>query len=220
MELKNKKIAFLGDSITQGVGVTGPEKLYWNLIAKETGAKCYGYGISGTRIALQRTPTTIHDPSFDRYFASRIEEMIPDADIVVVFGGTNDFGHGDAALGDMNDRTIDTFYGAYHDLLLKLMERYPNGQIVVMTPLHRDDENDMHYNNYGVRRASPLRVYVDAIREVAAYYGIPVADMYADCPINPNSPYLKERYARDGLHPNDAGHVLLAKTLLNKLKIL
>lgn len=220
MELKNKKIAFLGDSITQGVGVTGPDKLYWNLIAKKTGAQCYGYGISGTRIALQRTPTTIHDPSFDRYFASRIEEIIPDADIIVIFGGTNDFGHGDAALGDMNDRTIDTFYGAYHDLLLKLMERFPNAQIVVMTPLHRADENDMHYNNYGVRRAAPLWVYVNAIREVAAYYGIPVADMFADCPINPTSDYLKERYARDGLHPNDAGHVLLARTLLNKLKTL
>ena len=52
--------------------------------------------------------------------------MIPDADIVVVFGGTNDFGWGDAPLGTMEDRREDTFYGAYHLLLQKLIDRYPD----------------------------------------------------------------------------------------------
>ncbi len=48
MELKGKKIAFLGDSITEGVGVADMENVYWNRIAKATGAQSYGYGISGT----------------------------------------------------------------------------------------------------------------------------------------------------------------------------
>ncbi len=39
--------------------------------------------------------------------------MDNDADIIIVFGGTNDFGNGDAPFGEMSDRTPYTFYGAY-----------------------------------------------------------------------------------------------------------
>lgn len=45
MELKNKKIAFLGDSITYGVGTTAPEKVYWKIVEAETGAICKGHGV-------------------------------------------------------------------------------------------------------------------------------------------------------------------------------
>lgn len=150
MELKNKKIAFLGDSITEGYGVSNTEHIYWNLIAQRSGALCYGYGIGGTRIAPQNVASP--DPNWDRHFASRIEMMIPDADIVVVFGGTNDFGHGDAAFGCLSDRVENSFCGAFHLLIQKLVDRYPQAQLVVMTPLHRDSENQMRYNEFGIRR--------------------------------------------------------------------
>ena len=110
MELKGKKIAFLGDSITEGCAASCMEKTYWSLIAKDTGAVSYGYGIGGTRIAPQHTPS--ENPGYDRYYLTRVDDMIPDADIIVVFGGTNDFGHGDAAFGTLNDHSADTFCGA------------------------------------------------------------------------------------------------------------
>ena len=113
MELKGKKMVFLGDSITQGCGTSSIEHVYWNVIGKRTGAEVYGYGIGGTRIAPQRIPT-VERPWTDKYFASRVDSMIPDADVVVIFGGTNDFGDGDAALGHMEDRTEDTFFLVCH----------------------------------------------------------------------------------------------------------
>lgn len=219
MELKGKKIAFLGDSITEGVGASAPEHLYWNVIAQKTGAQSFGYGISGTRIAPQRVPSS-DAPSYDQYFASRVDEIIPDADVVVIFGGTNDFGHGDAALGKFGDCTEDTFYGAYHQLLAKLYMHCPNAQIVALTPLHREGEDDALYNSMGVRRAGPLSVYVQAIREVAQYYGAAVADLYRDCAIQPNFPQHKIMYCPDGLHPNDAGHLKIAQCVLNVLNSL
>lgn len=219
MELKGKKIAFLGDSITEGVGTSSIDHVYWNVIAQRTGAECYGYGISGTRIAVQqRVPSP--EPSHDLYFGSRVEDMIPDADIVVVFGGTNDFGHGDAALGKMEDRRMDTFYGAYHLLMQQLIERYPTSQIVVMTPLHRCSEDEDVYNEFGVRRQGNLARYAQAIREVAAFYGIVVVDLFATCRIQPRVKILKELYMPDGLHPNDAGNVLVAERLLSVLGVL
>jgi len=94
MNLHGKKINILGDSITEGVGVSSQDHCYINLIADRCGATCRNYGISGSRIAIQHTPSA--NPRFDLYFASRVDEMAEDADIIIVFGGTNDFGHGDA----------------------------------------------------------------------------------------------------------------------------
>ncbi len=36
MELKGKRINFLGDSITEGVGIASVEDAYWNLLKNKT----------------------------------------------------------------------------------------------------------------------------------------------------------------------------------------
>lgn len=216
METKGKKIAFLGDSITEGTGTSSLENVYWKVAGRETGAEVYGYGIGGTRIAPQGKPSP--EPKWDQYFASRVDGMIPDADIVVVFGGTNDFGHGDAPLGALNDRTEQSFCGAFHCLIQKLINRYPNAQIVVMTPLHRDGENDLGFNEFGIRRDFPLESYVDAIISISGYYGIPVLDLFRTSGLQPAVPILKERYLPDGLHPSDAGNRRIADRLVAFLR--
>lgn len=217
MELNGKKIVFLGDSITQGCGTSDISKVYWNVIAQRTGAKCYGYGIGGTRIAPQRIPT-VERSWEDQYFATRVERMEPEADVVVVFGGTNDFGHGDAAFGQMTDRTNDTFCGAFHLLLQKLIERYPNAKIVVMTPMHRLSEDEAYYNEFGIRRAGKLVRYVDAIKEIAGFYGAAVVDLFRQCQIQPRVDIMRQKFMPDGLHPNDAGNAMVADCLLGVLK--
>ena len=51
MELKGKKIYFLGDSITEGVGASDAEHCYVSVFGKLSGAIVKNYGISATRIA-------------------------------------------------------------------------------------------------------------------------------------------------------------------------
>ena len=96
MQLKNLKINFLGDSITQGSGTTGPDKLFHQIIKREYGlAEAYNCGVGGTRIAKQTVPGYhIHD----LYFALRAKTITKDVDAIVIFGGTNDFGHGDSKI--------------------------------------------------------------------------------------------------------------------------
>ena len=218
MELTNKKIAFLGDSITQGCNASSPDNFYWNVVARETGAISFGYGIGGTRIAPQRQPSP--DPVYDRYFLTRVEEMIPDADIVVIFGGTNDFGHGDAPLGRPEDRGENTFCGAMHALLEKLIDRYPYAQLVVMTPIHREDEERIEYGDLGAPRQARLEDYVNAISAVSGYYAVPVLDLFRISGIQPNVPVIQEKYCPDGLHPSDAGHARIASLLEGFLRAL
>lgn len=218
MELKNKRIGFLGDSITEGHGVEHFENIYWNRIAAETGAQCFGYGIGGTRIAPQHGGQD--DPKWAQYFGSRVDTMEPDLDVVVIFGGTNDFGHGDAPLGTPADRDESTFYGAYHTLLNKIFSRYPAADVVIMTPLHRLNEENCTYNEMGVRRQTNLEGYVNAIQDVAAFYGVPVLDLFRTAGINPIVPVQKELYMPDGLHPNDVGQARIAQRLIGFLKTL
>ena len=216
MELKGTKINFLGDSITEGAGTSSHDKMFTMLIEREYGAICQNYGIGGTRIARQKTPT---EENWDRDFISRVPEMDADADIVVVFGGTNDFGHGDAPLGAMSDRTPYTFYGALHCLYTALIEKYPDVPIVVLTPLHRITE-DIPTGDNKPAPVGTLKEYVNIIREVAEYYSLPMLDLFKESGLQPKIPVIQQKYVPDGLHPNDAGNDILAHKIARFLETL
>ncbi len=207
MELYGKIINFLGDSITEGCGTSGEDKRFTNIIEAEYGLrKANNYGIGGTRFAKQNAPS--EDPRWDEDFCGRVESMEENADIVVVFGGTNDYGHGDAPIGTYEDKTNDTFCGACRVLMEKLINKYPGKPIVFLTPLHREDEE---------RPDECLSQYVEIIKDLAAYYAIPVCDLYAESGIQPRLPVIKEKFCPDGLHPNDEGHRILARKIAKYL---
>ena len=218
MELKGKKIVFLGDSITEGHGTSGEEATFVYQVGKLGGFReSKNYGIGGTRIARQTKPTK-DNPRFDLDFCSRVSELDEDADIVVVFGGTNDYGHGDARIGDFDSRELTTFYGTCHCLMSSLIERFPGKPIVFLTPLHTSYDRQIKKNipDEGVT----LATYVNIIREMAEYYSLPVLDLYAESGLQPALKTIRERYVPDGLHPNDAGHVLLTEKILAYLRAL
>ena len=218
MDIRGKKINFLGDSITQGCGVVYPGNIYHERIASEYGlAAARNYGIAGTRIARQTKPSLYAE--WDMDFVLRVDHLDPDADIIVVFGGTNDFGHGDAPLGTMADRTPETFYGACHALCQKLIEKFPEALIVFMTPLHRLQEDDPRGEGFK-EVIGTLKDYINILKEVLEFYSIPVLDLWSCSGIQPKVDVLKEKYCPDGLHPNDAGHKLIADRLAGFLKTL
>ena len=217
MQLKGKKILFLGDSITHGAGASSRENKFCHIVGRETGAQCFEYGVGGSRIAPQ--PDGNENPK-RLPFGVRVEGMEPQADVIVVMGGTNDYLHGAAPLGEMNDRTNETFYGALHCLILQLIKRYPEAQLVFMTPIHRLNDRTVGLNQVGQHRCTNLEGYVNIIQEVTAYYGIPVLDLFRTSGIQPDVRQLFERYMSDPTHPNDAGHRRIADRLIGFLSIL
>lgn len=219
METKGLKINFLGDSITEGCGTSGPEHCFASLLKDELElAESRNYGIAGTRFAKQRKPSD--NPRFDLDFCMRAPEMAPDADVIMVLGGTNDFGHGDAPVGSDDDRTADTFIGACHVLFSSLIARYPNSRIVIMTPLHRLNEDGIYGEGKKTLPAAPLSAYVDIIRTLAKKYGLSVLDLYETSMLRADDPAFLEQYMPDGLHPNDAGHIVLAREIKEYLRSL
>ena len=207
MELKDKKINFLGDSITEGVGTSCQEKTYHGRLKESVGlAQARNYGKSGTKIA--RLPVITEDP-FDKDFNLRAPDMDDDADIVVVFGGTNDYGHGRIPLGTFDNQNIETFYGAMHNLCQLLIKKYLGKTIVFMTPIHRMEEKAFDWSD----KTADLVCYVRAIREVCEHYSIPVLDMYKESGMHGNMQIWCDKYMPDGLHPNDLGHEIMAHKL-------
>lgn len=205
MELKGKIISFLGDSITEGVGVSCEENRYPNRIGAKYGAKkINNYGIGGTRYARQQVKTA---PIDYQDFAARSVTIDKESDIIVVFGGTNDYGHGDAPIGTMSDRTPDTFYGACHTIMQNLVNEYPKAQKVICTPLHRDADNNK------CSRGITLLDFANIIKEVAKTYSLPICDLWNITGIDPKDPDNRQELCPDGLHPNDAGHAILAEKI-------
>ena len=208
-------INFLGDSITQGAGASCPEENYVNVVGKMLGCTANNYGIGGTRLAYQSVPS--EKPAHDLYFLGRAHKMNKDADIVVVYGGVNDYIHGDAYFGTMEDRTVTTFCGAVWCLMDYLKNEYAGKTVVFMTPAH------MHYKGVSDKEVSarpmkkpdakPLQAYVDVIKARGEEFGIPVLDLFENLGIDPNNESDREAYTVDGLHFNDAGQAFLAKAL-------
>lgn len=185
------RIDILGDSVTYGYKLVSRNNVYANTLGKKLGAVINNYGLSGSTIA------GIHP----NRFLDRCLSMDATADVILVFGGTNDYGT-NVTLGNYGDTSGETFYGGLNLLMCGLKQAYPDSQIVFLTPMRR--LRDTKKNKVG----SALSDYVSAIKQMGEFYDIPVVDLYSAPEVN----FLSKRsvYMKDGLHPSDAAHGILA----------
>lgn len=208
MDLSHLTIHFLGDSITQYHAATDESTAFVGLFrSKYPEAVIHNYGVGGSCIA----GCCVWNSEDMRERAKRME---PDADLIVVFGGTNDF-HCMTPLGTSGDRTPDTFRGGCNLLLDDLTARYPKAKIVICTPLHRFDETVPERD--GRVRVAPLIEYVRILRETAQNYGCGLIDLYALEEFRTESG-VKSPLTRDGLHPLDEGHAIIFAYMDDALK--
>lgn len=215
MNLANKTVVFLGDSITAGSSATSDDKVFHAVLKRETGIKeIINLGAGGTRIARQKTPS--EEAIYDNDFNLRYDENGKHGDVIFIFGGTNDFGHGDAPIGTPEDDTFYTFCGALNALLKKAINDYGKENVILITPLHRVGENNLRGEGKKPSDGEPLSEYVKAEKAVAATLGVKIIDLWNEKTLNPNDKDNLKLFA-DGLHPNDDGHKLLAEILKEKI---
>lgn len=209
------KIIFLGDSITEGVGASSPQNNYVNKVAEICDVETENFGVSGTRIARQKNPTEFK--TFDYDFQMRAEVMRKNVDKVFVFGGTNDYGHGDAKIGAEGDDSPYTFIGGLNNLIKKLTEIYGKNKICFILPLHRFDEEDLYGEGSRTEPTLNLKGYVDIIKSTCEKNRIDYIDLYNNGIPKPETCFGDE-FTVDGLHPNDKGHLFIANKIKEYLK--
>ena len=212
MNIQGFKVNFLGDSITEGVGVTDVVNNRYHARLKELCqlSAVTHYGVSGTRIAHQIKAS--ETPRFDLCFCGRVYNMDTSADMVVVYGGVNDYIHGDAPFGEMGDTTPATFCGGVYFLMKYLKDNYPGKPVIFMTPARmflRHEVDDLLPSTHARKwtPGKPLVDYVDVILETGKQFDIPVLDLYRTLGLDPHDEEVFQKYTVDGLHLNDEGEV-------------
>ena len=199
---RGKKIAFLGDSITQGLTWNGSAQVYVDkpypmTVAEKLECICQNVGHSSYPISSIGKA---------QCFNTTYVEIDRDVDYIFVFGGTNDFQYS-VPVGTIADREDVSFCGAIFTLINKIRTRIPNAKLVFFTPLHRSTEVKSDGAN--------LMDYVKAIRDVCELCAIPVVDLYKNSGFS-NVVTEMEQYYADGLHLTQDGYNLLG-TVISEL---
>lgn len=191
-------INILGDSITYGENLASQNDAYPEVLGNLCGATVRNYGVKATTIAINNEAS----------FLERYRQMERDANLILVMGGTNDFGLA-TPLGNLEDLASGCFYGGLNDLISGLKAQYPDVPIIFLTPMHREKEE------FPNKQGLLLSDYVEAIREVCREQGIYVLDLYEEESLN----FRDEMplYMPDGLHPNAEGHKILAEYIFQSL---
>lgn len=210
-DLKGKKLLFLGDSITEGTGVAETENIYLNRLRHMTGAaQALNYGIGGTSLARNKAAGWRTGAFVVR--AQTLPEEAWDADVAFIFGGTNDYGIGDAAFGRADSSNPFEINGALNIIANTLREMNANMRIVMISPIRRQGEETPNPVT-----GQPLSEYVALLEQAAERLALPFCDLFHAALFNPEDPEQRRLYLPDGLHPNDDGHRLLAETLLKQI---
>lgn len=210
---KYKTMNILGDSITWGYNPSTGEQIKKNysvLLKERLKLKeLRNYGINSSTLADNKIS---YEPMCNRY-----KYMDNNADIVVIFGGTNDYGREDfeVKLGMINDLDTSTIYGALNNMCIGLKQKYPNSVIFFITPIQRayiDRGCNFKYaTNIKNSLEYSLQDVVNAIKEVCKMNNILVFDLYNNCDINTIEDCIK--YIPDGLHPTEEYHEILANKI-------
>lgn len=194
---EEKSILFLGD----GVSVDGK---YQGIAAEQLKVKNY---VNGARSGL------LIGAMDDEVSAESLKEI----DIVVIFGGTNDYSKG-KALGKPSDNyEVDSFYGNVQGLIDNIQALKEGVDIVFLTPLkHGNLEGQPSYPNANYE-GNYLEDYVKAIIEVCDKNQVKYIDMFEESGIDENN---VAQYTYNNIILNEEGHNLVGTVLADKLKVL
>lgn len=232
---KGAKVAYLGDSITDPTNLPGNTK-YWGFLEEWLDITPFVYGISGHQwFHIFGQTEKLQNERGD------------DFDAIMIFMGTNDYNSGVPigewfseekvtvnANGRMVERTKrtpvfgwDTFRGRINIVMDMLKKKFPEKQIVLLTPIHRAyawfaDHNVQPAEDICNACGEYLDAYVESVKEASAIWSIPVIDIYSLSGLFPMHEEQKMYFpgGTDWLHPNEAGHRRLAHCIMQQLSVI
>ena len=154
-----------------------------------------------------------------RTMADRItSENLRDMDLITIFGETDDFAHSNI-LGTINDdKNTLSYYGELKMVTEKIIAAKEKDTVVFfITPMKRGEFNEEPSYTEPNANGSKLEEYVNAMKEVAGLYHIPVIDLYE------KSAFHEETFAQltvDNLHPNNQGYENISMVMIEGLKVI
>lgn len=185
--LQNKKINVFGDSISS-------EPNYWpNFLQNYVDCTVNNFSVAGA--SLIDIANTISSTAADSGY-----------DVVnIIFGGTNDYNLQNP-LGNVNDNTANTVFGALNNIATNLKNKFPNAVNYFLSPLKRSQGTSAAVTY-------PLEIICQIIESVANKNNCGFISMYNA----PNYTGVAPN-AWDGLHPSENYQVnILAPYIARRL---
>jgi len=207
------KIAFLGDSITFGYALENKSDRYSTLVCEAIGAEEVNLGITGTLIARAGLNRTDGNSFLDRL------PLIKNADVAVIFGGTNDYFWSDRPICAPDGNTSEEYFKtALTAICRRAAVEFSTVKLLLVTPYPhhgvgnyqggghwRDSsEHDTDVKNYN---GHVLQDYVNSILQIGAEFNIPTLNLHDAFG------WDWREHTLDGCHPNEEGHRILAERI-------
>ena len=189
---RGKKIIVDGDSITD----SGTSTAWHDYLGK-------WFDLSEVQNCAASGKTIIEDRGDGRTCLERVEQDY-DADATAIFlmGAGNS---GTTQPGNENDTFEDgTFYGKMNGLIDKLQELFPTMAIALIATPPRMNQSNL-FNQY------------EQLKTIAANKKVYFIDCFHGT-LNPDNADNRAAYIPDGIHPNAAGHKIIAQTIFEEMK--
>ena len=215
-----KKVVFIGDSITAWSGTDEWYRYYDHLNHMIKFGTMTIEWVWGSCFSNTSDYGNANSPIAERVVSNASKA----ADLIVIFAGTNDYWH-DTPIeaNDFVSSATDTwFIGAIRITIAKLMAANKYARIVLMTPLHRKNyKNDKTKLDYVANGEwHNLSDYVNALKKVAQEYDCPVIDTNQISGFLPRIADNGDMYSTDYLHPNNSGHIMMARNIINYFELI
>ena len=232
-----KKAVFIGDSISDSTQV-GTDRSWWQILSDslQIVPTCYA-----------RSGATIQDMHGQVEKARLLQEQSGEAwDLVIIFGGTNDF-NASVPLGELysvkeettnkdgqectllhRSFTTDnaTFAGRVNNLLSAVKTHFPQARVLMLSPIHRG------FAKFGDRNVQPnelwanklglfLDDYIHQLGQASRAWAVPMLDTNIHTQLFPmykSYDGLISHVDTDRLHPNTKGHSHIALSVQGYLE--
>jgi acyl-CoA thioesterase-1 len=199
-------VTCIGDSITNGVGASGPGKPYEDVMQGLFGSsvKVGGYGTNGA--------TMMKVSNFSYWYVGNLqnaEAFVKAAGAgknvaVTIMLGTNDSKDVVGGIDNWNSTAPQRYHDDYIAMIEELQALTPKPLVFLVLP------PPAFSNSYDIDGAVIANQIIPIIRSIAAELQLPLIDVH-DALTGGAAETV------DGVHPNDMGHAVIAQTMYNAI---
>ena len=180
-------ISIVGDSISTGG--------YPGLLGNMTGAAIDNNAVSGTTVAGTGG------------LVAQLANIDANTDLVIVFGGTNDYWRGSIAIGSLSDEGTSTYLGSMKYILNYLKANHSDAEYLFLFPYDQAFSGKTCDTNFG---NGTLEDFREAFVSFCTEYDLEYIDLG-------ETEFDYTQHTGDGVHANSAGHQIIAQAIYDKI---